>query len=106
MRKMLFGFMVIGALVGYQVASSGPAAAQGKKKTAAGVVEIGEGKDGKFRFFVRDGDGKLLAQSNLAGYPTAKAAEAGIDNLKSVLTTAKIAVLPKKDAKKAKDDEK
>lgn len=38
-----------------------------KKPTVAGVIELGEGKDGKFRFFVRAGEGKLLAMSSPGG---------------------------------------
>jgi hypothetical protein len=69
-----------------------------KKPTAAGVIEIGEGKDGKFRFFVRDGEGKLLAMSSPGGFASAKEAQDAITDLKDVLGKAKVTML-KKDAK-------
>jgi hypothetical protein len=105
MRKMLLGFFVLAMLAGYQGATSDPVAAQGKKKTAAatGVIEIGEGKDGKFRFFVRDSQGKLLAMSP-TGFASPKDTQAVIDTLKEVISTAKVTMLPKKDAKKSTDE--
>jgi uncharacterized protein YegP (UPF0339 family) len=97
---MLFGIFVLAMLVGLYAASIEPAAAQGKKKaTGAGTIEINEGKDGKFRFNVRDANGKLLAQSSLAGFASVKDAEAGIDTLKEVISTAKVVTNPKKKAK-------
>jgi uncharacterized protein YegP (UPF0339 family) len=84
----------------------GPAAApaQDKKdvkkdakgsKSAAGVIEINEGKDGKFRFVIRDGDGKLLAMSGPTGYATREDAGKAVETLKAVLPGAKVAP-PKK----------
>ena len=69
-------------------------AAKGKKETAdkAGVIEVTKGKDDKYRFFVRDGDGKLLAMSGPGGFATVKDAEAAIDTLKEVVAKAKVNV--------------
>jgi uncharacterized protein YegP (UPF0339 family) len=104
MRKMSCALLVLALLVGYHAATMEPASAQGKKASAEqGTIEINEGKDGKFRFNVRDSKGKLLAQSSLAGFASVKEAQAGVDRLKEVIATAKVAVGSKKDAKKDKD---
>jgi hypothetical protein len=68
---------------------------------AAGVIEIGEGKDGKFRFFVRNDEGKLLAMSGPGGFATAKEAEAAIKDLREVVSKAKVTTVKKggKDGK-------
>jgi hypothetical protein len=76
---------------------------QGSKKSEKpGVVEISEGKDEKFRFFVRDDQGKLLAMSSPGGFESEKEARAAVETLKEVLKSAKV-VNVKKDAKDAKD---
>ena len=67
--------------------------AQQKKKMEAkseGTVVIKPGKDGKFRFTVRDGEGKLLAMSSPAGFKTTDDATAAIDALKKTLADAKV----------------
>jgi len=66
-----------------------------KKDSTAGVIEITQGKDEKYRFFVRDGDGKLLAMSGPGGFATAKEAEAAIDHLKDIVAKAKVNVVDK-----------
>ena len=67
-------------------------AAQPKKKSEKieGVVQIKEGKNGKFYFTVRDGDGKLLAMCSPAGFKSADDATAMIETLKQTLEVAKI----------------
>jgi len=105
-KAILAGFVFAVLLL---VCGTGPDAvvAQAPKKPgaaappAAGVIEIGEGKDGKFRFFVRDSEEKLLAMSGPGGFPTAKDAETAIQRLKDVVKTAKVTTLKKKggDAK-------
>ena len=65
-----------------------------KKGTGSPVIEIGEGRDGKFRFFVRDGEGTLLAMSG-RGFSSAKDAEKAVAELKKVLATAKVVMLKK-----------
>jgi uncharacterized protein YegP (UPF0339 family) len=78
--------------------------AKDTKKTApkagGGTVEISEGKDGKFRFGVRDEDGKYLGGSGPIGYPSRDEAVKAIDRLKAALATAKVV------DKKAAEDEK
>jgi hypothetical protein len=74
-----------------------------KDDKGAGTVEISEGKDGKFRFSVRNADGKYIGGSGPVGFASDKDARAAIDELKHVLATAKITT-KKGDAKdKAKD---
>lgn len=79
-----------------------------------GSIEISEGKDSKFRFSIRNADGKYLGGSGPVGFPTEAAARTAIDDLKKVLATARISVkkeetpkkdqpLPKKDAPAPKD---
>jgi hypothetical protein len=62
----------------------------GREKVAGGVIEVSEGKDSKFRFVVRDSEGKLLAMSGPRGFATEKDAVKAIDDLKEVLRTAKV----------------
>lgn len=69
-----------------------------KKAAKGGTIEINEGKDGKYRFTIRDADGKLLAMSGPSGFATKDDAEKALDTLKEVLPTAKIA--PGKKAEK------
>jgi uncharacterized protein YegP (UPF0339 family) len=70
--------------------------AQGTKKEP--YIEVNEGKDGKFRFNVRNAEGKLLAQSGPTGFADEKTALKAIEDLKTALKTAK--VMPTKKAKK------
>lgn len=68
-------------------------------KKAPGKIEIGEGKDGKFRFSVRDADGKYLGGSGPIGYPTKADAVKAIETLKEVIATAKVVDAPKDEKK-------
>ncbi|MFM7149150.1 MAG: hypothetical protein ACKO23_04840, partial [Gemmataceae bacterium] len=71
-------------------------------KAASGTVEISEGKDGKFRFFIRNSDNKLLALS--MGFSSQKDAGEAVDELKEVLAKAKVSSASKKaPAKKGQD---
>jgi len=63
---------------------------KGKDAKPAGVIEIAEGKDDKFRFFVRNSEGKLLAMSSPGGFATEKDAKEAIDDLKDVISSAKV----------------
>ena len=53
-----------------------------------GVVEVNEGKDGKFRLVIRDPDEKFLATS--AAFATKAEAEKGIDKLREALANPKV----------------
>jgi hypothetical protein len=101
MQKVFLSGVVFVALL--VVGGKGPdvVVAQNTKKPAAtaagaGVIEIGEGKDGKFRFFVRNDEGKLVAMSSPGGFATVDDAKAGIQHLKEIVKTAKVTMLKKK----------
>lgn len=114
MRKLMFGVFMLAALVLAAGVSTDTVVAQGKDKdkapakdkaakdkdkkdAKAGVIEITKGKDDKFRFFVRDSEGKLLAMSGPGGFATPKDAEAAIDHLKEVIGKAKVVAKEKDD---------
>ena len=63
-----------------------------------GTIEVNESKDGKFRFTVRDADGKYLGGS-ATGYATKEDAVKAVDALKAALATAKIEYNKKDDKK-------
>src|SRR5262245_55739908 len=109
MRKLLFSGLVLTALI--LAPSLGPDAAFAQSKTTkkddhtkkdtkatkedkadsrTAVIEVTKGKDDKFRFFVRDGDGKLLAMSSPGGFATEKEAEAAVERLKDLIGKAKV----------------
>jgi len=103
MRKVVLAGFVFAALLVVGSTGGDAVVAQVPKKpgaapapAASGVIEIGEGKDGKFRFFVRDDKDKLLAMSGPPGFATAKDAEEAIKRLKDVVKTAKVTTLKKK----------
>lgn len=81
----------LGAFLATTLAIS--AVAQEKKAPAktgganTGIVEVNEGKDGKFRFVVRDNDSKYLVSS--AAFATKDDAMKGIERLKEVLENPK-----------------
>ena len=115
MTKLLCSLVLFAGMTGLVSSGSlGLALAQDKKdtkkdtkkdapKTTAkgGVIEVNEGKDDKFRFVIRDADGKLLAMSGPTGFATREDAIKALETLKEALPTAKIAA-PKKDEKKDK----
>ncbi|MBM4097629.1 MAG: hypothetical protein ACKO9Z_12295 [Planctomycetota bacterium] len=67
---------------------------------AQGTVEISEGKDGKFRFFVRDSQGKLVGGSGLTGFESKEAATKAVQSLKEILNHAKLVYPEKKKGNK------
>ena len=98
MRKLLLCVMLIFGIASFSGWTNPPTLAQGTKKekdkvtkkSGTGVIEVAEGKDGKFRFFVRDADGKLLAMSSPSGFASEKDAKEAINDLKEVIRTAKV----------------
>ena len=111
MTKLLCSLVLFAGMTGLVSSGSlGLALAQDKKDTKkdapkttakAGVIEVNEGKDGKFRFVIRDADGKLLAMSGPTGFATREDAIKALETLKDALPTAKLAA-PKKEVKKDK----
>jgi len=70
------------------------------KVPAQGTVEISEGKDGKYRFFVRDSQGKVVGGSGLTGFESKEAAAKAVQSLKEILNHAKLVYPEKKTGKK------
>src|SRR4051812_38515708 len=77
-------------------------AKKAKASTKTGTIELIESKDGKYRFSVRDAEGKYLGGSAV-GHATEKEARAAAEDLKSVLATA--VYVSKKSDEAAKEDE-
>ncbi len=109
MQKLLACFLLLGSIVALSGIDAPHSVAQATKKDAkkddkagAGTIEISEGKDGKFRFGVRNAEGKYLGGSGPIGYATEKDARTADDELKQVLATAKITT-KKGDGKDKKD---
>ena len=88
MRQLVVCLALLAAFIIVSGASFTGALAQDKSKGP--YIEVSEGKDGKYRFSVRSGEGKLLAMSGPTGYADEKAALKAIDDLKTALKTAKV----------------
>jgi uncharacterized protein YegP (UPF0339 family) len=108
MRKLGLGALLLAAML--CSTAGGSLFAQGKKdgptKGKGPIIEINESlKDGKFRFVIRDADGKYLAGSLISGFATEKDALKAIDDLKMALTKGTIVKQKKGEAgdKKPKD---
>lgn len=102
--KKIIGLLSVAAVTLLLTSGSAELLAQGKKSSKQGTIELIESKDGKFRFSVRDGEGKYLAGSPV-GHATEKEAREAAESLKSVIATAKF-VSKKSDSepeKKSKD---
>lgn len=104
MTKLLSGLCAAALVVGL-AGAGGVAPAEDKKDTkksapgkGGGTIEVNESKDGKFRFTVRDADGKYLGGS-ATGYATKEDAVKAVDALKAALGTAKIEYNKKDDKK-------
>lgn len=102
MKKYALLAMAVASL--YLVTGSPELSAQNKKSGKQSTIEIIESKDGKFRFSVRDGEGKYLAGSPV-GHATEKEVREAVEQLKQALLSAKF-VSKKSDSeseKKSKD---
>jgi hypothetical protein len=94
--KKLLGIVFLSGAVALTTFSTSDTLAQGKKKAAAGgTIELKESKDGKYRFTVRDADGKYLGGSSTP-HATEKEAKEAAEELKAVIATAKYVSVPKK----------
>jgi len=105
-KKLLLVCLLLFAFLAVSVITEAPRSlAQTKDavkkddKGTTGTVEISEGKDSKFRFSVRNAEGKYLGGSGPVGFATEKDARAAIDDLKKVLATAKITMKKTEDKK-------
>jgi hypothetical protein len=100
MKNVVAALFLTGAIV---VLASGTAdtLAQGKK-AGKGTIELIESKDAKFRFTVRDADGKYVGGSAV-GHATEKDAREAAETLKKIIATATYVSKKAEDTKKAKD---
>ena len=85
MRKLLGALVLVGA--GLFLATDTANTHAQVKKPGKGTVELIKSRDGKFRFSVRDADGKYLGGSAV-GHETEKEAKEAVEELKKVLATA------------------
>lgn len=100
MKKVLAAVFLAGA--GWlAVSGTGDSFAQGKKGAKAGTIELVESKDGKFRFTIRDADGKYMGGSTV-GHATEKDAKEAVEEMKKVLATATYVSKKKEEPKKDK----
>ena len=100
MKRFVGAMFLMGAAV---LLTSGTAdtLAQGKK-TGKGTIELIESRDGKFRFSVRNADGKYVGGSAV-GHATEKEAKEAAEELKKVIATATYVRKKAEDTKKEKD---
>jgi uncharacterized protein YegP (UPF0339 family) len=105
MRKYLAAAVLSAGMLVASTATNPIIFAQGAKDkktkvepTSGGHIEIGKGKDGKYRFTVRDADEKYLGGSTV-GHATEKECREAIETFKKVVAGAKVSM---KDAKPAK----
>lgn len=111
MTTLVRSTLLLAAVAGLLAAAGQPTAAQKKEARAAkpGTVEIKQGKDDKYRFNVRDADGKFLAMSGPSGFATKAEAVKALDALKAALDGAKLVDVKgggKDDDEEMKDDKK
>ncbi len=88
--KKLLSLLSITAVTAFLASGSAELSAQNKKgsSTKQGTIELLESRDGKFRFSVRDSEGKYLGGSAV-GHATEKEAREAAEELKAVIGTAK-----------------
>lgn len=87
--KKLIALTGLAVVVMFLGSGSLELAAQGKKGSSKqGTIELVESRDGKFRFSIRDADGKYLAGSPV-GHATEKEAREAVEELKSVIGSAR-----------------
>ena len=101
MKKLVGAMFLTGAVV---LMSSGTADTFAQGKKGKGTIELIESKDGKFRFTVRDAEGKYVGGSAV-GHATEKEAREAAEELKKVIATATYVrkKAEEKDSKKTKD---
>lgn len=104
--KKIIALLSVSTVAVFLCSGSGDLSAQEKKKPATssktGTIELVESKDGKYRFSVRNSEGKYLAGSPV-GHETEKEAREAAEELRSVIANAKY-VSKKAETKKDKGD--
>ncbi len=109
MTKLARGLALVVAMLTVSAAALSVADAQdksGKKKAGktTGIVEVNEGKDGKFRLVIRDNDEKFLATS--AAFATHDEAVKGVDRLREALENPRITTKKGEKGEKGKEKDK
>ncbi len=99
--KKLLGLLSLAIVSLYLVSGATEALAQNKKTGKQGTIELIQSKDGKYRFSIRDSEGKYLAGSPV-GHATEKEAREAVEDLKAVIGTAKY-VSKKTETKEKKE---
>jgi hypothetical protein len=94
-------FAGMAGLVSTSTMSNAGAVQKDKKDTTkaagkTGTIEINQGKDEKYRFVIRDSEGKLLAMSGPTGFEKREDAVKAVETLKDVLPKAVVASPEKK----------
>ncbi len=74
----------------------------GKGTLGRGTIELIESRDGKFRFSVRNAEGKYVGGSAV-GHATEKDAKEAAEELKKVIATATYVRKKSEDTKKSKE---
>ena len=99
MRKLIVCAVLLAGMAASFAVMDSASHAQGTKKdkTTKGkggpVIEITEGRDGRFRFFIRNSDGKLLAMSSPPrGFASEKEATKAVEELRAAVKSAKVTV--------------
>ena len=102
--RTMFGilrFLTLTTVIGSLALAPLATNAQEKKSTSkktAGTIQIQEGKDGKFRISVRNNENKYLAGSPV-GFETKAEAQKAVEELKDVISEAKVVYPPKAQPK-------
>jgi hypothetical protein len=99
MKHVLVVLVLVGASL-FLMTDVADTNAQGKKPK--GTIELLKSKDGKYRFNVRDADGKYLGGSAV-GHATEKEAKEAVEELKMVLANATYVSKTADDGKDGKD---
>jgi hypothetical protein len=98
MKQIVGALFLTGAVV---LLASGTADTFAQGKKTKGTIELIESRDGKYRFSVRNADGKYVGGSAV-GHATEKEAKEAAEELKKVIQTATY-VRKKAEEKKEKD---
>lgn len=101
--KKLFAVAILAAVSLYMTTGTNEVLGQSKKSSPkSGTIELIQSKDGKYRFSVRDADGKYLAGSPV-GHETEKEAREVVEELKKVLASANYVSKKSDNQKEGKD---
>ena len=111
MTKLLCTAVLFAGMTGLVTTSTlSTAPAQDKKDTTkkevpkagakTATIEINQGKDEKYRFVIRDAEGKLLAMSGPTGFEKREDCVKAVEALKDALPKAVVTSPPKKDPAK------